>query len=105
MTENEIQLKAIAALTAIRSGADSQFVSDLLGEVIPAEFVVPVDAGLEETGLAVLRQVSQPLNALVNGFILAFDVVATALDAADLDTSTEDLLQTLALSLAVEDTE
>ncbi|MDA5280236.1 hypothetical protein ACWGHM_31735 [Streptomyces sp. NPDC054904] len=105
MTENEIQLKAIAALTAIRSGADSQFVSDLLGEVIPAEFVVPVDAGLEETGLAVLRQVSQPLNALVNGFILAFDVVATALDAAGLDTSTEDLLQTLALSLAVEDTE
>ncbi|UQW99636.1 hypothetical protein [Streptomyces sp. RerS4] len=105
MTEIEIQLKAIAALTALRSGADAEFVSNLLGEVIPAEFVVPVGAGVEETGLAVLQQVSQPLNALVNGFILAFDAVATALDGAGLDLSTEDLLQTLALSLAVEDTE
>ncbi|MEU8776996.1 hypothetical protein [Streptomyces sp. NPDC048606] len=105
MTDNEIQLKAIAALTALRSGADSEFVSNLLGEVVPSEFVVPVGAGVEETGLAVLRQVSHPLNALVNGFILAFDVVATALDGAGLDTDTEELLQALALSLAAEDTD
>lgn len=105
VTENEIQLKVIAALTALRPGADGAFVSDVLSEVIPESFVVPAGAGVAETGLAVLEQVAQPLNALVDGFLLAFDVVATALDAAGLDTSTENLLQGLALSLAADDTD
>ncbi|MGW1811187.1 hypothetical protein [Streptomyces sp. NPDC002078] len=42
MTENEIQLKAIAALTAVRGGVSGGYVSELLGEVIPTHFAVPV---------------------------------------------------------------
>ncbi|WP_051795067.1 hypothetical protein [Streptomyces sp. NRRL S-87] len=105
MTENEIKLKAIAALTALRSGADSGFVSDLLADVVPGQFLVPADAGPEEAGLAVLEQISGPLSALVNGFILAFDAVADAHDEGDPEVTTEHILQDLALALAREDTD
>ncbi|MEU9802436.1 hypothetical protein [Streptomyces sp. NPDC051000] len=105
VTDNEIQLKAIAALTALRSGADTNFVSGLLADVIPSQFLVPAGAGPEETGLAVLEQVSQPFNALVTGFILAFQTVADAHDHTEPENPTEELLQNLALTLALEDTE
>lgn len=100
MTENEIKLKAIAALTALRGGVDESLVSDLLGEVIPREFSVPAGATAEQAGLAVLGQLSDPLSALVNGFILAFDAVADAHDAAGAEPGTEPILQELALRLA-----
>ncbi|MEU2391808.1 hypothetical protein [Streptomyces sp. NPDC007369] len=104
MTENEIKLKAIAALTALRSGADTAFVSDLLAEVVPTQFAVPADATAQEVGQAVIEQMSTPLSALVNGFILAFDALADAHDSAGPDVSTEQILQDLALALAREDT-
>ncbi|MFE7113668.1 hypothetical protein ACFU98_46675 [Streptomyces sp. NPDC057575] len=76
MSENEIQLKAIAALTALRGGVGADYVSDLLGEVIPTHFLVPDTADPAEVGLAVLDQLSEPLSALVNGFVLAFETLA-----------------------------
>ncbi|MEU8757671.1 hypothetical protein [Streptomyces sp. NPDC048659] len=103
MRENEIKLKAIGALTALRGGVDESLVSDLLGEVIPSEFSVPEGATAEEAGLAVLSQLSEPLSALVNGFILAFDALADAHEAADVEPGTEQILQELALLLAGDD--
>ncbi|MFI8522312.1 hypothetical protein ACIGEZ_31520 [Streptomyces sp. NPDC085481] len=103
MNENEIKLKAIAALTALRGGVDESLVSDLLGEVIPRQFEVPADASAEEAGLSVLAQLSDPLSALVNGFILAFDAVADAHDASGAEPGTEPILQELALRLASDD--
>lgn len=100
MTENEIKLKAIAALTALRGGVDESLISDLLGEVIPGQFAVPADASAEEVGLSVLAQLSEPLSALVNGFILAFEAVADAHDASGAVPATEPILQELALRLA-----
>ncbi|WP_328929569.1 hypothetical protein OG429_36695 [Streptomyces sp. NBC_00190] len=105
MTENEIKLKAIAALTALRGGAEEGFVSDLLGEVIPDEFIVPASAGPEEAGLSVLSQLSEPLSALISGFILAFESVADAYDEMDPERPTEQVLQEVALELARDDTE
>ncbi|MFD3875832.1 hypothetical protein [Streptomyces sp. NPDC058623] len=52
-----------------------------------------------------LEQVSQPFNAMVTGFILAFETVADAHDHTDPETPTEELLQGLALTLALDDTE
>ncbi|MBW5482863.1 hypothetical protein [Streptomyces bambusae] len=103
MTENEIKLKAIAALTALRGGAEEGFVSDLLGEVIPDQFVVPAGARAEEVGLSVLAQLSEPLSALLAGFILAFDAVADAYDETDAESTTEQILQHVALELARDD--
>ncbi|WP_221889688.1 hypothetical protein [Streptomyces sp. WAC06614] len=103
MTDNEIKLKAIAALTALRGGATEGFVSDLLGEVIPDQFVVPANGTPQEVGLAVLRQLSDPLSALITGFILAFDAVADAYDEAGSEPSSEEILQQVALGLARED--
>lgn len=100
MTENEIKLKAIATLTALRGGVDESLISDLLGEVIPGQFAVPADASAEEVGLSVLAQLSEPLSALVNGFILAFEAVADAHDASGAVPATEPILQELALRLA-----
>ncbi|MEU8621071.1 hypothetical protein [Streptomyces sp. NPDC048623] len=100
MTENEIKLKAIAALTALRGGVDESLVSDLLGEVIPGQFSVPAGATAEEVGLSVLSQLSEPLSALVNGFIVAFEAVADAHDASGAEPGTEPILQELALRLA-----
>nr|WTB28946.1 hypothetical protein OG781_04905 [Streptomyces sp. NBC_00830] len=102
MTENEIELKAIAALTALRSGVGTDYVSDLLGEVVPEHFVVPAAAGPREVGLSVLSQLSQPLSALITGFVLAFQAVADAYDETVPATSTEEILQALALELARE---
>lgn len=103
MTENEIKIKAIAALTALRGGVDEGVASDLLGEVIPGQFAVPTAAGAEEVSLAVLAQLSEPLSALVNGFILAFSAVADAYDATGSGPQTELILQELALRLARDD--
>ncbi|MFD3651848.1 hypothetical protein [Streptomyces sp. NPDC058620] len=100
MTENEIKLKAIAALTALRGGVDEGLVSDLLGEVTPGQFAVPAGASTEEVTLAVLGQLSEPLSALVNGFILAFGTLADAYDRAVAEPGTELILQELALRLA-----
>ncbi|MCX5199156.1 hypothetical protein OOK31_35620 [Streptomyces sp. NBC_00249] len=100
MTENEIKLKAIGALTALRGGVEESFVSDLLGEVIPGQFIVPAEAGPEEAGLAVLSQLSEPLSALVNGFITAFEAVADAYDETGAEPHTDGILQDLALRLA-----
>ncbi|WP_157537726.1 hypothetical protein [Kitasatospora azatica] len=105
MTENEIKLKAIAALTALRSGVGAEYVSDLLGEVIPDYFFVPVDADAKEVGLSVLGQLSEPLSALVTGFVLAFEAVADAYDETDSASSTEAILQDLALGIAQEEDE
>ncbi|MFB8273671.1 hypothetical protein ACFC96_44895 [Streptomyces sp. NPDC055955] len=100
MTENEIELKAIAALTALRGGVSADYVSDLLGEVIPTQFLVPDTEDAAEVGLAVLDQLSQPLSALIKGFVLAFETVADAYDRTDSEASTEDILQALALEIA-----
>ncbi|MGW5420106.1 hypothetical protein [Streptomyces sp. NPDC003943] len=100
MTENEIKIKAIAALTALRGGVDESLVSDLLGEVIPGQFAVPAEASAEEIGFSVLAQLSEPLSALVNGFITAFDALADAHDASGAEPDTEHILQDLALRLA-----
>ncbi|GAA2275547.1 MULTISPECIES: hypothetical protein [Kitasatospora] len=100
MTENEIKLKAIAALTALRSGAGADYVSDLLGDVIPDYFIVPADADPEEAGLAVLSQLSRPLSALITGFVLAFQSVADVYERTEPEMSTEEILQALALEIA-----
>lgn len=100
MTENEIELKAIAALTALRGGVSADYVSDLLGEVIPTQYLVPDTEDAAEVGLAVLNQLSEPLSALIKGFVMAFETVADAYDQMDPDTSTEAILQALALEIA-----
>lgn len=102
MTENEIKLKAIAALTGLRSGVGTDYVSELLGEVIPEYFVVPATDDLEAVGLSLLRQLSQPLSALLTGFVLAFEAVADAYDETVSGNPTEEILQALALELARE---
>ncbi|WP_156724800.1 hypothetical protein [Streptomyces apocyni] len=100
MTENEIQLKAIAALTALRGDVGADYVSDLLGEVIPTQFLVPAVADPQEIGEAVLEQLSDPLSALINGFVLAFQTIADAYDQLEPGTPTEAILQALALDIA-----
>ncbi|MFH8789778.1 hypothetical protein [Streptomyces roseoverticillatus] len=102
MTENEIKLKAIAALTALRGGVGTDYVSSLLGEVIPDEFMVPVGAEAKEVGLAVLNQLSEPMSALISGLMVAFEAVADAYDETAPESPTEEILQTLALQLARE---
>ncbi|MEU8530911.1 MULTISPECIES: hypothetical protein [Streptomyces] len=103
MTENEIKLKAIAALTALRAGDSESFVSDLLGEVIPDQFTVPAVPSAEEIGRSVLHQLSGPLSALISGFINAFEAVAQAYDETGAEPHTDGLLQELALRLADDD--
>ncbi len=103
MTDNEIKQKAVAALTGLRGGVRPDYVSDLLSEVIPTHFVVPVPADPQTIGLAVLGQLSQPLSALLSGFVLAFETIAEAYDRTDPEVSTEEVLQSLALALARED--
>ncbi|ATZ23183.1 hypothetical protein ACFZBM_01765 [Streptomyces lavendulae] len=103
MTDNEIKLKAIAALTALRADVDESLVSELLEEVIPDQFTVSAGAGPEEVGLAVLSQLSEPLSALVSGFITAFEAVADAYDGSGAEPHTEEILQQLALRLASDD--
>ncbi|MDH6125450.1 hypothetical protein [Kitasatospora sp. GP82] len=100
MTENEIKLKAIAALTAVRGGVEPSYVTDLLSEVIPTEFIVPVKGDAESIGLSVLSQLSRPLSHLITGFVLAFEAVADAYDETEPDVPTEEILQQLALELA-----
>ncbi|MFG2902545.1 hypothetical protein ACGFZH_36355 [Streptomyces zaomyceticus] len=100
MTESEIQLKAIAALTALRGGVAQDYVSDLLGEIIPTQFLVPDTDDAVEVGAAILEQLTHPVSALVRGFILAFETVADAYDQTEFGTSTEELLQALALAIA-----
>ncbi|MFF2502983.1 hypothetical protein ACFVTY_06340 [Streptomyces sp. NPDC058067] len=103
MTENEIKLKAIAALTALRAGDSENFVSELLGEVIPDQFEVPVGASAQEVGMAVLRQATEPMSALISGFITAFQAVADAYDETGAEPHTDAVLQELALRLASDD--
>ncbi|GAA1568919.1 MULTISPECIES: hypothetical protein [Streptomyces] len=103
MRENEVKLRAIAAITAVRSGAGEQLVSDLLGEAMPTSFVVPAEATAAEAGCAVLEQLSEPLSALVDGFLLAFDALADAHDCGGPSETSEEILQQLALVLALED--
>ncbi|MFH7598215.1 hypothetical protein WDV06_24430 [Streptomyces racemochromogenes] len=98
--DDDARLKAIAALVGLRGGVGVEYVSELLAEVTPDRFTVPAEADAAEIGLSVLQQVSEPLNALVNGFILAFEVVADAYDETDPETSTEEILQALALRIA-----
>ncbi|MFM9633428.1 MULTISPECIES: hypothetical protein [Streptomyces] len=100
MTENEIQLKAIAALTALRGGVGTEYASDLLGEVIPTQFLVPDTEDPAEVGVAVLNQLSEPLSALINGLLLAFETVAEAYDRTEPETPTDAILQALALDIA-----
>ncbi|MDV5143952.1 hypothetical protein R1T08_06630 [Streptomyces sp. SBC-4] len=100
MTENDIQLKAIAALTALRGGVGADYVSDLLGEVIPTRFVVPDTDDPAEVGAAMLDQLAEPLSALINGFVLAFETLAGAYDRTDPDMPTDAILQALALGIA-----
>ncbi|MER7826314.1 hypothetical protein BCL76_11746 [Streptomyces sp. CG 926] len=102
MTDNEIKLKAIGALTGVRSGIDADYVSSLLGEVTPAEFLVPADADAAEVGSAMLDQLSGPLSALISGFVLAFEAVADAFDRTGAEASAQEILQDLALRLASE---
>ncbi|MFJ7586775.1 hypothetical protein ACIQZO_05125 [Streptomyces sp. NPDC097617] len=102
MTDNEIKLKAIAALTGVRSGIGTDYVSSLLGEVTPTEFLVPADADPAEVGFAMLDQLSGPLSALISGFVLAFEAVADAFDETESPTSAQEILQSLALQLASE---
>ncbi|MFF9850735.1 hypothetical protein [Streptomyces litmocidini] len=101
-SENEIQLKAIAALTALRGGVGADYVSELLGEVIPTAFLVPDTGDPAEIGSAVLDQLSAPLSALINGFVLAFDQLADAYDRTEPEAPTDVILQSLALALARE---
>ncbi|MBT2405241.1 MULTISPECIES: hypothetical protein [unclassified Streptomyces] len=98
--ENEIKLKAIAVLTGLRSGVGSDFVSALISEVTPSQFLVPADADAAEIGRAMLEQLSGPWSALISGFVQAFEAVADAYDEVGPETSTEDILQALALELA-----
>ncbi|MFK0214359.1 MULTISPECIES: hypothetical protein [unclassified Streptomyces] len=102
MTETEIQLKAIAALTALRGGVGQDYVSDLLGEVVPTRFLVPDTDDAVEVGAAVLTQLTEPVSALVRGFILAFETVADAYDRTESGEPTEQILQALALEIARE---
>ncbi|GAA0300880.1 hypothetical protein GCM10010302_44330 [Streptomyces polychromogenes] len=102
MTDDDTRLKAIAALVGLRSGIGEEYVSELLGEVTPDRFTVPAEGNAAEIGLSVLQQVSEPLNALVNGFILAFEVVADAYEETAPETSVEEILQALALRIASE---
>lgn len=103
MHENEIKLKAIAALTALRADVGEGLAADLLAEVTPGHFLVPAGAEPEEVGGAVLDQLSAPLSALVNGFIAAFAAVAYAYDETGAEPGTDAILQELALRLARED--
>ncbi|MFF3216840.1 hypothetical protein ACFYYB_40240 [Streptomyces sp. NPDC002886] len=103
MHENEIKLKAIAALTALRADVGEGLASELLAEVTPDHFLVPEGAAPEEVGSAVLDQLSAPLSALVNGFIAAFAAVAYAYDQTGAEPGTDALLQELALRLSRED--
>ncbi|ATZ29375.1 hypothetical protein ACFZBM_39300 [Streptomyces lavendulae] len=102
MTGDDARLKAIAALVGLRGGVGADYVSELLGEVTPDRFTVPVEADAAEIGLSVLQQVSGPVNSLINGFILAFEVLADAYEEMDPGTSTEEVLQELALRIASE---
>ncbi|MFJ9520835.1 hypothetical protein ACIRPK_21590 [Kitasatospora sp. NPDC101801] len=102
MTENEIKLKAIAALTALRGGVGTDYASELLGEVVPDYFVVPAEADANEIGRAVLGQLSKPLSALITGFVLAFEAVADGYEETDPEVTTEQILQVLALEIAAE---
>ncbi|MGO4456422.1 hypothetical protein AB4039_03680 [Streptomyces sp. M-16] len=102
MTGDDARLKAIAALVGLRGGVGADYVSELLGEVTPDRFTVPVEADAAEIGLSVLQQVSGPVNSLINGFILAFEVLADAYEEMGPDTSTEEVLQELALRIASE---
>ncbi|MCY0926831.1 hypothetical protein OTB20_11580 [Streptomyces sp. H27-H1] len=102
MTGDDTRLKAIAALTGLRSGVGQDYISDMLGEVTPDQFLVPVDGDAAEIGLSVLQQLSGPINSLINGFILAFEQVADAYEETDPETSTEEILQALALRLATD---
>ncbi|MFF3772103.1 hypothetical protein [Streptomyces sp. NPDC002232] len=102
MTETEIQLKAIAALTALRGGVGQDYVSDLLGEVVPTRFLVPDTDDAVEVGAAVLTQLTEPVSALVRGFILAFETVADAYDRTESGEPTEQILQALALEIVRE---
>ncbi|MGW2305762.1 hypothetical protein [Streptomyces sp. NPDC001809] len=105
MTESEIQLKAIAALTALRGGVPQDYVSDLLGEVIPTRFLVPDTDDAVEVGAAVLSQLTGPVSALVRGFMLAFETVADAYDQTESGAPTEQVLQALALAIAGDEEE
>ncbi|MFD3534748.1 hypothetical protein [Streptomyces sp. NPDC058664] len=100
--ENEIELKAIAALTALRGGVGADYVSELLGEVIPTSFLVPDTGDPAAVGAAVLDQLSAPLSALINGFVLAFEQLADVYDQTEPETPTDVILQSLALALARE---
>lgn len=102
MNGNDTRLQAIAALTGLRSGIGQDYISDMLGEVTPDRFLVPAEGDAAEIGLSVLQQLSGPVNSLINGFILAFEVVADAYEETDPETSTEEILQALALRLATE---
>ncbi|MFE2875269.1 hypothetical protein ACFXG6_00430 [Streptomyces roseus] len=102
MTGNEIKLKAIAALTGVRGGIGTDYVSSLLGEVTPTEFLVPAEADAAEVGFAMLDQLSGPLSALISGFVMAFEAVADAFDELEPGTSSQEILQELALHLASE---
>ncbi|MET9962279.1 hypothetical protein ABZ128_25015 [Streptomyces sp. NPDC006326] len=101
-SDNEIKLKAIAVLTGLRSGVDSDYVSALLGEVTPSTFLVPAGADAAEIGRAMLEQLSGPWSSLVTGFVLAFEAVADAYDELDPPRSAQEILQELALELADE---
>ncbi|MFM9373369.1 hypothetical protein [Streptomyces sp. Da 82-17] len=103
MTEQEIQLKAIAALTALRGGVGADYVSELLGEVVPTQFLVPDTQDPAEISEAVLAQLSEPLSNLFNGLVLAFQTVADAYDSTEPDSPTEAVLQALALQIAREE--
>ncbi|MFI6417244.1 hypothetical protein ACIBG6_07495 [Streptomyces sp. NPDC050842] len=97
MTESEIRLKAVAALTALRGGVGGDYASDLLGDVVPTQFLVPDTGDAAEVGAAVLNQPAAPLSALVNGFVLAFEAVADAYDRSEPGAPAEEILQALAL--------
>jgi hypothetical protein len=60
----------------------------------------PADADPSDVGLSVLSQLSQPLSALITGFVQAFETLANAYDETAPATSTEEILQMLALDFA-----
>lgn len=103
MTDDDTRLKAIAALVGLRGGVGVEYVSELLGQVTPDQFTVPAEANAAEIGLSVLQQVSEPLNSLINGFILAFDAVADAYEELEPERSVEEVLQDLALRIVSDD--
>jgi hypothetical protein len=59
----------------------------------------PADADPSDVGLSVLSQLSQPLSALITGFVQAFET-PNAYDETAPATSTEEILQMLALDFA-----